>query len=331
MCERASAGLQILSGEDGETGLRNEQKDSGATVDRSLGFKCSVWSFSLSSLFILPPPLFLSPVSLSPSVRQPPLSPPFSLVSAHRWLISLSLSLFLLTLFFYPSLNTKARCGAVTNSIVRVQLLARSLAGNITGLKFGSSVLSPLFSLSPSQPCLVFSFFLWRLFFFIFLLRKTDRSGASFKVNGKAAFSPARFAVHACHSSASSLSPFPSPYPRLSFHTALSPLCIFRITVPQLCPFGKITQFSLHFPCLACMRRCSSCHSDLDQTVVEVTWGRGWKGGLWKHLRGDKSHYVCLFLLSALPVSNTEWCRDECGAPSLWLPVSELEHQRQTR
>lgn len=233
--------------------------------------------------------------------------------------------------FFYPSLNTKARCGAVTNSIVRVQLLARSLAGNITGLKFGSSVLSPLFSLSPSQPCLVFSFFLWRLFFFIFLLRKTDRSGASFKVNGKAAFSPARFAVHACHSSASSLSPFPSPYPRLSFHTALSPLCIFRITVPQLCPFGKITQFSLHFPCLACMRRCSSCHSDLDQTVVEVTWGRGWKGGLWKHLRGDKSHYVCLFLLSALPVSNTEWCRDECGAPSLWLPVSELEHQRQTR
>lgn len=42
MCERASAGLQILSGEDGETGLRNEQKDSGATVDRSLGFKCSV-------------------------------------------------------------------------------------------------------------------------------------------------------------------------------------------------------------------------------------------------------------------------------------------------
>lgn len=47
--------------------------------------------------------------------------------------------------------------------------------------------------------------FFWHLFFFIFLLRKTDRSRTSFKVNGKAVFSPARFAVHACHFSASSL------------------------------------------------------------------------------------------------------------------------------
>lgn len=61
--------------------------------------------------------------------------------------------------------------------------------------------------------CLAPSFLLSTLLFFFILhfllLHNRDRSGASFKVNGKAVFPNARFAVHACHSRATlSISPY---------------------------------------------------------------------------------------------------------------------------
>lgn len=80
------------------------------------------------------------------------------------------------------------------------------------------------FSLSPSLS-IQLSFF--HLFCSHFLLCKTDRSRAGFKVNGKAIFSPAHFAVHACHSRASSCSPFP-----LSLSSSFSP--------PPLSPYTPL-------------------------------------------------------------------------------------------
>lgn len=110
----------------------------------------------------------------------------------------------------------------VTNSIVQIQLLACRKHQKTEVWKFCLASFFP-FSTLPR-------FFFWHLFFFIFLLRKTDRSGASFKVNGKAAFSPARYAVHACHSSASSLPPFPpSPSILVLLFSLLHPSSIFSL------------------------------------------------------------------------------------------------------
>lgn len=134
------------------------------------------------------------------------------------------------------------------SSVRRITPLSRysyTLAGHITEVEFGSSVLPP-FSLSLSPPCLVF---FCHLFFFNFLLCKTDRSGAGFKVNGKAAFSPARFAVHACHSSAGSLSPFPLSLYILVFLLVLHPFSIFSC----YCTFSSIGTITLLLYCIHCM------------------------------------------------------------------------------
>lgn len=84
----------------------------------------------------------------------------------------------------------------------------------------------------------------WHLFFFIFLLCKGDRSRASFKVNGKAAFSPAHFAVHACHSSASpSLLTLPKSLPVLVIILSVIHPCLplFFIPHPYLYVFRAST------------------------------------------------------------------------------------------
>lgn len=204
------------------------EKEKKTELDSSLGFRCvCVWSlsspFCLSSLLCLL--IFFCPTAFSQLSF---------LVSLHTtdWSPPISANSF--TPHSMPVLG-------VTRWLTPSSRYNHSLAGNIRELKFGSSVLPPFFPSLSTLP----SFF-WHLFFFIFLLRKTDRSGASFKVNGKAAFFPARFAVHACHSSASSLPPFPPSLFILVFlFSLLTPS--FLITV-HYSPFGQL----LNFHCISC-------------------------------------------------------------------------------
>lgn len=278
----------------------------------------------LSFLFILHPPLFLSSVSLSflcPTAS----SQPSFLVSLHTtdWSPSLSANSF--------TPQSKPKLG-VARWLTPTSRYSYSLAGNIREPKFGSSVLPPFF-LSP--PCLVFFYFFGTCFssFFCYV-RQTEVEQAS-KWMAKPPFP--LLALLFMH-----VIPVPAPPPLPPSLSIL--ICLFSLLHPSsifsyyctfiyFCLMGAITQFSLHFLYVVWPS------GWYPQTLSLSPWPnragsdrrKGMKGQfleaetLWK---GDRSHYVCLFLLSALVVSNTEWYRDEWGAPSLWLPVSEPEHQR---
>lgn len=71
---------------------------------------------------------------------------------------------------------------------------------------------------------------------------------------------------------------------------------------------------------IATLLRCQGLEEDVDERAVSESF---WKVAV--------CYYAFLYLQSALSYQGIEWCRDEWGVHSIWLSVSQSEHQRHSK